>query len=186
MASFTRQAIMAAFLKLLNERPLAQITVKDIVETCGINRNSFYYHFDDIPSLLEVIVTEEADRIIDRYTEFESIEECFEAVVSFALENKRAVYHIYNSANREMYERYLLRICEHVVTKFYDNVFSESPLSDDDRTIIIRFFKCTCFGQIIDWLECGMKEDIVASFRRLFELRRGDAKEFFLGRRTEK
>ena len=26
--------------------------VRDIVEDCGINRNSFYYHFQDIPSLL--------------------------------------------------------------------------------------------------------------------------------------
>ena len=181
MASFTRQAIKAAFLKLLNERPLAQITVKDIVETCGINRNSFYYHFDDIPSLLEVIVTEEADAIIEKYTEFDSIEQCFEAVVRFAIENKRAVYHIYNSANRQLYERYLLRICEHVVKKYFDSVLAESALSDEDKEIIIRFFKCTCFGQIIEWLEGGMKDDIISSFNRLCELRRGEAKEFFLG-----
>ena len=45
MANFTRKAIKEAFLKLLNQRPLSQITVKDIVEDCGINRNSFYYHF---------------------------------------------------------------------------------------------------------------------------------------------
>ena len=32
MASFTRRAIKDTFLKLLNQRPLNQITVKDIVE----------------------------------------------------------------------------------------------------------------------------------------------------------
>ena len=42
MASFTRKAIMEAFLGLLEERPLSKITVKDIVEACGINRNPFY------------------------------------------------------------------------------------------------------------------------------------------------
>lgn len=45
MASFTRKAIEEAFLKLLDARPLNQITVKDIVEECGVNRNTFYYHF---------------------------------------------------------------------------------------------------------------------------------------------
>lgn len=51
MANFTRKAIKDTFLKLLNQRPLTQITVKDIVEDCGINRNSFYYHFEDLPAL---------------------------------------------------------------------------------------------------------------------------------------
>ena len=49
MANFTKQAIETAFLQLLNEKPLNKISVRDIVEKCGINRNSFYYHFQDIP-----------------------------------------------------------------------------------------------------------------------------------------
>ena len=56
MANFTKQAIKAAFLELLDEKPLNKISVRDIVERCGINRNSFYYHFQDIPSLLGEII----------------------------------------------------------------------------------------------------------------------------------
>ena len=63
MANFTEKAIKASFLKLLNERPLTKITVRDIVEDCGINRNSFYYHYRDIPALLEELITEQADTI---------------------------------------------------------------------------------------------------------------------------
>ena len=44
MPTFTKKAIEIALFKLLNEKPLSKITVKDIVEECGINRNSFYYH----------------------------------------------------------------------------------------------------------------------------------------------
>lgn len=51
MANFTKRAIRDSFVKLLNERPLSQITVKDIVDDCGVNRNTFYYHFRDIPDL---------------------------------------------------------------------------------------------------------------------------------------
>ncbi len=49
MANFTKQAIETAFLQLLNEKPLNKISVRDIVEKCGINRNSFYYHFQGYP-----------------------------------------------------------------------------------------------------------------------------------------
>ena len=44
----TEKAIMHAFLELLNNYPLDKITVKDIVIVCGISRNTFYYHYQDI------------------------------------------------------------------------------------------------------------------------------------------
>ena len=55
MASFTRKAIMDSFMKLVDQRPISKITIKDIVEDCGVNRNTFYYHFADIPALIEAI-----------------------------------------------------------------------------------------------------------------------------------
>ena len=76
MSSFTKDAIKKTLLQLLNERPLAQITVKDIVQTCGINRNTFYYSFEDLPSLLQEIVTDEADRLIEQYPTLDSMEQC--------------------------------------------------------------------------------------------------------------
>ena len=73
MANFTEKAIKASFLKLLNERPLTKITVRDIVEDCGINRNSFYYHYRDIPALLEELITEQADNIMKKYPSISSL-----------------------------------------------------------------------------------------------------------------
>ncbi|MBU5461605.1 TetR/AcrR family transcriptional regulator, partial [Lachnoclostridium sp. MSJ-17] len=66
MTSLTKDAIKKSFMKLLNSKPIDKITVKEIVEDCGINRNSFYYHFDDIPSLMEEIFSEQADEFVSR------------------------------------------------------------------------------------------------------------------------
>ena len=91
MPSFTKDAIKESFWKLLNEKPVDQITVKQIVENCGINRNSFYYHFEDIPSLLEEIVTEMADETIREYASVDTIDQCIDAMLKGAYENKRAL-----------------------------------------------------------------------------------------------
>ena len=48
MSKFTRQAIMYSMLKLLQEKSIDKITVKDICEMCEINRNTFYYYYSDI------------------------------------------------------------------------------------------------------------------------------------------
>ncbi|MCR5520506.1 MAG: TetR/AcrR family transcriptional regulator, partial [Lachnospiraceae bacterium] len=51
MANFTKNAIKQTFVTLLEEKPYNEITVKEIVSRCGINRNSFYYHYQDLPTL---------------------------------------------------------------------------------------------------------------------------------------
>ena len=58
MSGFTKQAIQASFLKLLDTYPLRDITVRMLTEDCGINRKSFYYHDQDIPALLEQILAD--------------------------------------------------------------------------------------------------------------------------------
>lgn len=183
MPNFTKNAIKASFIKLLEERPLNKITIKDIVADCGINRNSFYYHFQDIPSLIEEIVREDTDKIISRYPTVSSFEECLKISVKSVLEHKKAIYHIYNSVNRDIFERYLWNECEYLVSTYISSAFSEYRVSESDRKIIIRFYKCEIFGQVSDWLENGLKEDILAANFRLCALREGMIEELF--RRSE-
>lgn len=177
MPNFTKMAIKSTFIKLLNEKPLNQITVKDIVETCGVNRNSFYYHFQDIPALVEEIVTEEADRIIAEHSSIDSIEECLNAAFDFARKNRRAILHIHNSANRDIYEQYLWKVCSHVVSTYVRVAFAELPIRDSDKELLIRFYKCECFGMVMEWLSNGMNDDIAHDIKRICELRKGMAEE---------
>lgn len=179
MTGLTKQAIRSSCIKLLNEKPYHQVTVKDIVEDCGINRNSFYYHYQDLPSLVEEIFKDEADRIIQEYPRIESIEEGLKFAVAFALQNKKAVLHIHRSANREMYEHYLWKICAHVAETYINTAFSEYRISEEDRFLIISFHKCECFGIIIEWLNNDMKSDIADYIHRLCELRKGMTQEMF-------
>lgn len=177
MAGFTKKAIRDSFVKLLNEKPLTQITVRDIVDDCGINRNTFYYYFQDLPHLLETMVNEEAERIIREYPTVESIEDCLNAAIGFALENRTAVMHIYHSINRDIYEQYLWRICDHTVTTYVDGILSGRIVSEQDRQLIIDYLKGLFFGFASYWLETGMQEDIRSRFHRICELKHGDLEQ---------
>lgn len=177
MANFTEKAIKASFLKLLNERPLTKITVRDIVEDCGINRNSFYYHYRDIPALLEELITEQADNIMKKYPSITSLEEAFRAALEFSMENKRAVLHIYNSVSRDNFEQYALRICSYVVNTYAVSALKDKVISDADTKALCRFIKCSLFGLYIDWLGGNMKEDILSDLARLARLARLAAAE---------
>ncbi len=173
MPSFTKKAIKESFWKLLNEQPLNQISVRDIVEDCGINRNSFYYHFQDIPSLIEEIVMDAANVLINKYPNISSIDECFEAAFRFSLDNKKAILHICNSVNRNIYEQYLMQICEYVVTTYFNTVFHENAISEEYRSLFILFTKCELFGLFIDWVNSGMPENAIDKLKHILSISSG-------------
>lgn len=179
MPSFTQDAIKKSFIKLLNEKPFNKITVKDIVVDCGINRNSFYYHFDDIPSLLEQILLDETGEIVQSPSAQNSIYECLIKAIDFALKNKTAVIHIYNSANREMFEQYLNRVSERAVSDYINSLSADYDINDDDKEVLILYYKCQLVGFVIDWLGGGMKYDLCIKLRRLCELYEGSMETAF-------
>ena len=121
----------------------------------------------------------EADRIIKKYPTIDSLERCLSVAIEVALENKRAVLHLYNSVNRDLYEQYLMNVCDHVVTAYVNTTLNGREVREYDKQLLIRFFKCTCFGQTIEWMNGGMKEDIRIPFQRLCELSQGMSDEFF-------
>ena len=60
--------LMAETLKrLIKDRPFAKITIQDIVNECNINRNTFYYHFENNYDLLYFTYEQELKNIVDSF-----------------------------------------------------------------------------------------------------------------------
>lgn len=172
MAQFTKKAIVESFLKLLNQKPLDKITVREIVEDCEINRNTFYYHFEDIHALLTFIVDTEVEKVLADCTDIQSLEDGFIEAADFALKNKRAVFHIYNSVNRKEVERYLHSVAEAVVRRLVEKEQPSDRILESDRELLIHFYKCGLVGIVTGWLEEGMKtdpENLIRSLGRLLD-----------------
>ena len=177
MSKFTRDAIKQSFLKLLNERPLSQIKVRDIVSDCGVNRNTFYYYFHDIPSLVEEMVMEQAEAIIRQYPSADTVRDFFEAAISYILERKTLFLHIYHSSNREIFETYLWQMCEQIVALYIEAVLDGRQIKETDRLMIVQYLKAVSFGVISEWLQAGRGEDIRLFFDRIYDLKKGTVEE---------
>ena len=91
----------------------------------------------------------------------------------FITKRKRAALHIYNSANRDIFQTYLLRICDYIVETYLSREFEARKIMEEDKSVIVRFFKCELFGQITEWLSGGFWADVIAMNERLCQLQRG-------------
>lgn len=173
MPNFTKKAIRASFIRLLGQMPLSQISVRRICEDCGVNRNSFYYHYHDIPALIEEIVRENTERVIEKYPTVNSLDDCLSDVFCFLIAHKKEIYHIYNSVNREIYDRYLMQLSDYIIRSYLTVAFSGVEIPEKDRETVIRFFKCEIFGLSFDWIMNGMREDAVKDIFRITGACRG-------------
>ena len=168
----TKEKLTAAFYELLEEKPLKHITVNDIVRRCGFNRNTFYYHYSDIPALAEESVNSTAQQILSNRYDPASLEETFSVAVDFVMEHKRAILNLHNSSDRELYEKYLMKIIGHVTEEYFRASGLTAQLGGEDAAVALGAVRCLCFGYIISWLDNGMKEDIQGDFRAYLQLRR--------------
>lgn len=65
--SETKIQMAQSLKKFIKDRPFSKITVQDIVADCNINRNTFYYHFENTYDLLSFVYEQEVKNIVDSF-----------------------------------------------------------------------------------------------------------------------
>lgn len=170
MSSFTRNEIKRSFIKLLETKKYSNITVRDIVDDCRINRGTFYYHFQDIPSLLEEIAHDVIDELIAQNPDIHDSLECFDAIVSLLKDNKRRIMHIYHSLNRETFEKEAIRLCRHFITLYISDYLPSDKYDSETRESYIRYSTAFMLGFMIMWLDSELSDEEAEKFRKTIDI----------------
>ena len=159
MAAFTEKAIKQTFIRLLGERPLDKITVKDIIDACGVNRSTFYYYFQDIYDLLNSIFESETQAIVESHIEYESWGDGIKEAMKFVLENRKAVLHIYRSVNKEELLKYLSTMADSFVMDAVRTQAKDMQVDEDSIRLIADVYKSGFLGLVTKWLEEGVQSE---------------------------
>ena len=93
----TKRALAESLKKLMRAKPFSKITVTEIVNDCGVNRKTFYYHFEDIYALLRWIFEEEAVNIIKKFYLLNDYDEAMEFIYEYISENKDLLRNAYDA-----------------------------------------------------------------------------------------
>ena len=172
MSNLTEKAIQEAFVKLLNERPLDKITVREIAGECGINRNTFYYHYHDIYDLLESLLHLEEKRIVANVATIQTLQQSFEESMRFVLLNRQAVYHVYYSVSRDVLTAYLYNAAEICMRGYIENQCEGLDFDEKDLNDLVFLYASMLEGVVINIMREGLTrdvEDLIANAIRMLE-----------------
>ena len=100
-----KAAVADALLELIRRKDADKITVKDLVEVCGISRQTFYYHFKDIVDVVEWAAQQGVQRLVRESLNAATPQEALGVFVDFAVESQPLVQRLLNSQRREAIER---------------------------------------------------------------------------------
>ena len=167
MSQMTKRALAASLKKLMGEKPLDKITVVDIAEDCQVNRQTFYYHFQDIYDLVAWLYTSEARAAIGGKKTYDTWQQGFLRVFQYVLENKAFVRNTYHSVSREHLERYLYSVTYDLLSGVVEEKAAGIPVREADKTFIAHFYKYAFVGLMLDWIATGMKQEPAALIQRL-------------------
>jgi Transcriptional regulator len=160
---YTIMVIRDSFVKILKQKPISKITIKEICAEADVNRATFYAHYSDQYDLLRQIENDLIDDINQYLNSYDFTNkpdvpvEMLEKIIEYVKENSELFELLLNSNGDIQFQQEITKVVgqQHLLPAS----ISQS-LSEEDAEYIYLFFANGSIGVIQKWLEDGMKKPV--------------------------
>lgn len=148
----TKRTLAASLKRFMEKKPLSKITVSEIIADCGVNRKTFYYHFEDIYALLKWMLEEEAVEVVKRFDLLVDYREAILFVMEYVRTNKHLLCCAYDSMGRDEMKRFFYADFIGIVKSAIDNAEQQLGLHTDAtfKEFLTHFYTEAIAGLLID------------------------------------
>jgi AcrR family transcriptional regulator len=163
---YTKMVIVQSFARLLKEKPINKITVKEICNLAEINRTTFYKHYLDVYDLLDKIEAQFLEELLSVLQSRENT--TVKDMLTFIMVNFKAEEETYKAIcspyGDPAFSVKIFEACHDI--SLSGNALESRKLSPAQKEWAYRFAANGCNGIINQWISGGMKEPIseVADF----------------------
>lgn len=166
MSSLTQKALRQNIAELLQSKSLDDITVKEVVERCGINRKTFYRHYRNLPDLIAGCAADELTAAIGDNFYPENWEAGVTSGMQWLKDHRRIVRHCYDSSYYDEIRRYLTPSLDALLEKNIDralkiyrsNTGRNLIFTDREFHMIRHYFASIVFTFLEEWIASGMQD----------------------------
>lgn len=162
-----------ALLSLLEKKPFAYITIREICEEAGVNRSTFYLHYENLADLLK----ETCAYVLDGFTacfpvDTQSIStqfaDCDLQDLNFISEKYLWPYLSYVKENRQIFRAVLSHPATFETNAVYQRLFNHifDPILErfrypaEDRRYVMLFYLNGLTAIVSEWIRDGCEKSI--------------------------
>lgn len=162
-----------ALISLLKKKPLEYITISELCETAGVNRSTFYLHYESICDLLD----ETTRYLLDNFLSYFSNEtktiainlsECELSELNFICDKYLIPYLTYIKENKEVFLTALSHInsfgFEKVYNRLFENIFNpvleRFKYPKDNRKYVMKYYLNGINAIILEWVKDECRKSV--------------------------
>ncbi|NLO47336.1 MAG: TetR/AcrR family transcriptional regulator [Clostridiales bacterium] len=172
---YTKMALKESFIRLLTQKDISQITIKEICENADINRATFYAHYSDQYDLLRKIENELLDNISAQLSGYEkagiapwesdwhNTVDMVEKIFDYIRENALLCRLLLNDRGDLHFQKRIMML---VYDEIIENLIKKGGITKQEAEYIYAFAITGCVGAIQKWFD----NDLSDSARAMAEL----------------
>ncbi|MBU3112978.1 dihydroxyacetone kinase transcriptional activator DhaS [Clostridium lacusfryxellense] len=160
----TKKALALSIKKLMETIPLSKISIREITNTCGINRQTFYYHFKDKFDLVNwIYYTEAIENLDDCKSYAHWTDGMFKTLVYF-MDNKSFYTNALNTPGQNAFDGYLFKKTYDLIMGVVNDISTSInaslgiKVSITDKNFIADFYTHAFVGITVQWIKNKMVE----------------------------
>ena len=153
----TKHALAAALKELMVQKPLDKITIQELTSQCGMRRQNFYYHFEDVYDLLRWLFQEEAVSLLRQHEGALLWQDGLLQLYEYLEENRAFCICALKSVGRDHIRRFVEADIHAIIHRTVDQIGEEiGALKTDcgaaDVELITHFYVVALAGMTESWL----------------------------------
>lgn len=148
-----KEMIADAARTLMLDKNVKRLTVKNIVEECHITRQSFYYHFEDIPDLLQWMMQQGAERLKTEAKNQGGDEAALRLLFLVAINAKPYIKKMMQSNYGDEIARLMRQQLRQMFEEIIENEGIYQNLGEDELKLVMRYHCNAIMGIIGEWTD---------------------------------
>ena len=162
-----------ALITLLEKKDFAYITVKEICDAAGVNRSTFYLHYENTSDLLKETTRYMIDKHlayydIDRKRMSLQFETCKREELLFITDEYLVPYLTFIKDNQRLFRVSIkqfnsLNMAE-VYSKMFEHIFcpilERFHVPEKERAYVMKFYLTGVFAIVMEWLDKNCSDDM--------------------------
>lgn len=173
-SDLTKTAIAESLRELMGEMPLSAVTVREITQRCGINRNTFYYHFRDKYDVINWVFHREVEEVLQPDVQPRDWGENLIRIGRCLMEHKAFYRSALKEVGQNSFTLCLLEYCMGLVAELLRQADPAGAIPEGDIHFISQFYALALIGSVAKWARDGMNSDPERFVRDLERMLRGD------------
>ena len=149
-----KRQICAALKQLMAQKPLNKITVAEVMQACGMARQHFYYHFEDLYDAVRWMFDQEAIALLRKHEGVMLWQDGLLQLFQYLRENREVYLCALRSMSREHLKRFFHADIQAIIQNTIRGIVTELRYQVDEQELelLTKFYVGALASMVEDWL----------------------------------